>query len=105
MDGRHRHQSELCRRGAGDAARRSEAVGIREGPVTTFQAVSGAGYPGVPSLDILGNVILSIGGDEERKLESETQKILGDLDGDRIQPLPFLVSATATGYPRSTATW
>ena len=44
--------------------------------VTTMQAVSGAGYPGVPSLDILGNVVPFIGGEEE-KMESETQKILG----------------------------
>ena len=56
--------------------------------VTTFQAVSGAGYPGVPSLDILGNVIPYIGGDEEKKVETEPQKILGDLEGDRIRPLP-----------------
>jgi aspartate-semialdehyde dehydrogenase len=46
--------------------------------VTTMQAVSGAGYPGVPSLDILGNVIPFIGGGEEDKIERETRKILGD---------------------------
>jgi aspartate-semialdehyde dehydrogenase len=73
--------------------------GIKKVIVTTFQAVSGAGYPGVPSLDILGNVIPYIGGDEEKKLESETQKILGDLDGDRIRPLPFLVSANCNRVP------
>ena len=44
--------------------------------VSTMQAVSGAGYPGVPSLDILGNVVPFIGGEEE-KIESETLKILG----------------------------
>ncbi|MCA1584121.1 MAG: aspartate-semialdehyde dehydrogenase [Acidobacteria bacterium] len=44
--------------------------------VSTLQAVSGAGYPGVPSLDILGNVVPFIGGEEE-KIESETLKILG----------------------------
>ena len=49
--------------------------------VSTMQAVSGAGYPGVPSLDILGNVIPFIGGEEE-KVESETLKILGS-DGGR----------------------
>ena len=53
--------------------------GIRKVAVTTFQAVSGAGYPGVPSLDILGNVIPYIGGDEEKKVETEPQKILGEL--------------------------
>ena len=45
---------------------------------STMQAVSGAGYPGVPSLDILGNVIPFIGGEED-KMETETQKILDHL--------------------------
>jgi aspartate-semialdehyde dehydrogenase len=54
---------------------------IRAVIVSTMQAVSGAGYPGVPSLDILGNVIPYIGGEEE-KMESETLKILGS-DGGR----------------------
>jgi aspartate-semialdehyde dehydrogenase len=58
--------------------------------VSTMQAVSGAGYPGVPSLDILGNVVPFIGGEEE-KMESETQKILGS-DGGR-SPHQVLVSA------------
>jgi aspartate-semialdehyde dehydrogenase len=58
--------------------------------VSTMQAVSGAGYPGVPSLDILGNVVPFIGGEEE-KIESETLKILGT-DGGRI-PHPAVVSA------------
>ena len=49
--------------------------------VSTMQAVSGAGYPGVPSLDILGNVVPFIGGEEE-KIETETLKILGT-DGGR----------------------
>lgn len=49
---------------------------IRSVIVSTMQAVSGAGYPGVPSLDILGNVVPFIGGEEE-KMESETLKILG----------------------------
>lgn len=73
--------------------------GLRKVAVTTFQAVSGAGYPGVPSLDILGNVIPYIGGDEEKKVESEPQKILGELDGDRIRPLPFTVSASCNRVP------
>jgi aspartate-semialdehyde dehydrogenase len=58
--------------------------------VSTMQAVSGAGYPGVPSLDILGNVVPFIGGEEE-KIESETLKILGT-DGGRV-PHPAIVSA------------
>ncbi len=73
--------------------------GLKRVMVTTFQAVSGAGYPGVPSLDILGNVIPYIGGDEERKVESEPQKILGDLEGDQIRPLPFTVSANCNRVP------
>ncbi|HVT61363.1 MAG TPA: aspartate-semialdehyde dehydrogenase [Thermoanaerobaculia bacterium] len=67
--------------------------GLRRVIATTFQAVSGAGYPGVPSLDILGNVIPYIGGGEEAKVESEPQKILGDLDGETIAPLPLTISA------------
>ena len=42
--------------------------------ITTLQAISGAGYPGVPSWDILGNVIPFIGGGEEEKIETETQQ-------------------------------
>lgn len=52
------------------------AFGLESVLVTTLQAVSGAGYPGVPSLDIVGNVVPGIVG-EEAKIESETQKILG----------------------------
>ena len=66
--------------------------GLKRVMVTTLQAVSGAGYPGVPSLDILGSVIPYIGG-EEPKLESEPQKILGELLDEEIRPLPFTVSA------------
>lgn len=72
--------------------------GLRKALVTTMQAVSGAGYPGVPSLDALGNVIPYIGGEEE-KVESEPQKILGDLDGEAIRPLDMTISATCTRVP------
>ena len=72
--------------------------GIMNAMVTTFQAVSGAGYPGVPSLDALGNVIPYIGGEEE-KVESEPQKILGDLADGRIEPLPMGVSASCHRVP------
>ena len=60
--------------------------------VTTMQAVSGAGYPGVPSLDILGNVIPYIGGEEE-KMEIETRKILGRFNGRTVDLADFVVSA------------
>jgi aspartate-semialdehyde dehydrogenase len=57
-----------------------------------MQAVSGAGYPGMPSMDILGNVVPYIGSEEE-KMESETQKILGDYNADSVHPLAASVSA------------
>lgn len=53
-----------------------DAFGLKKVAVTTMQAISGAGYPGVPSLDILDNIIPYIGGEEE-KMEKETLKILG----------------------------
>jgi aspartate-semialdehyde dehydrogenase len=58
----------------------------------TMQAVSGAGYPGVAALDILGNVIPYIAKEEE-KMEEETQKLLGTLNGSRIEPARFAMSA------------
>jgi aspartate-semialdehyde dehydrogenase len=72
--------------------------GLRTVMVTTLQAVSGAGYPGVPSLDILGNVVPAISGEEE-KIESETQKILGTLQGNSVSPHPVIVSAQTTRVP------
>jgi aspartate-semialdehyde dehydrogenase len=66
--------------------------------VTTLQAVSGAGYPGVPSLDILGNVIPNIDG-EEAKIESETKKILGRLRQNQIEPHDVVISAQTTRVP------
>jgi len=72
--------------------------GLSRAMVTTLQAVSGAGYPGVASLDILGNVIPSISGEEE-KMESETQKILGTFERDAIAPHPVTVSAQTTRVP------
>src|SRR5262245_12454423 len=68
-----------------------KTFGISKVLVTTMQAVSGAGYPGVASLDILGNLIPYIGGGEEDKIERETLKILGD-DGGR-RPLGATISA------------
>jgi len=69
--------------------------GLKSVMVTTMQAVSGAGYPGVASLDILGNVVPAISGEEE-KMESEPQKILGSLNGNRVTPHPVVVSAQTT---------
>ena len=75
------------------------AFAMRRLFVTTMQAVSGAGYPGVPSLDILGNVIPFIGGGEEEKIELETQKMLGTREGGAILPATFGVSAQANRVP------
>ncbi len=71
-----------------------ERFGLKSVFIVTMQAVSGAGYPGVPSLDILGNTIPHIGG-EEPKIESEMQKMLGRFAGKTIEGAPFVVSAHA----------
>jgi aspartate-semialdehyde dehydrogenase len=66
--------------------------GITKIVTTTLQAISGAGYPGVASMDIVGNVVPFIGNEEE-KMQQETQKILGEFRGDHIEPLAAKVSA------------
>ena len=66
--------------------------GIAAAMVTTMQALSGAGYPGVASLDATDNVLPYIENEEE-KIESETQKLLGRLDGTRVAPACFPLSA------------
>ena len=72
--------------------------------VVTFQAISGAGYPGVPSLDILGNVLPFISGEED-KIETETQKMLGDLENDSFSPAQFTVSAQANRVSVEEVIW
>src|SRR5213078_2572169 len=66
--------------------------GVEAVVATTLQALSGAGYPGVASLDIADNVLPFIGGEEE-KIESETLKILGRMGEGHVEPAPFKVSA------------
>lgn len=66
--------------------------------VTSFQAVSGAGYPGVASLDALGNVLPFIRNEEE-KLAEEPAKMLGELVGDELRPAAFVVSAACHRVP------
>jgi aspartate-semialdehyde dehydrogenase len=66
--------------------------GLRTVMAVTMQAVSGAGYPGVPSLDILGNVIPYIA-QEEEKMEEETLKLLGRLNTSQVEPAGFAMSA------------
>jgi len=73
--------------------------GLSTTMITTLQAISGAGYPGVPSWDILGNVIPHIGGGEEEKIETETKKILGSLGQGKIEYHPVRLSATTTRVP------
>ena len=68
------------------------AFGVEKLFVSTMQATSGAGYPGVASLDILGNVVPYIGGEEE-KMERESRKILGTLGPAGVEPAGFAVSA------------
>ena len=70
-----------------------ERFGLEQIIVTTMQAVSGAGYPGVPSMDILGNVVPYISSEEE-KMEAETLKLLGKLSGHAVTPLAARISAS-----------
>ena len=69
-----------------------ERFGVEAIFVSTMQAVSGAGYPGVASLDILGNVVPFIRNEEE-KMEAETLKLLGQLNGRAVEPLAAKMSA------------
>ncbi len=69
-----------------------DRFGIESVHVVTMQALSGAGYPGVASLDILDNVIPFIGGEEE-KMESEPLKLLGTMTADGVKPADFAISA------------
>ncbi|MEW6286349.1 MAG: aspartate-semialdehyde dehydrogenase [Chloroflexota bacterium] len=69
-----------------------QACGVRRVFAVSLQALSGAGYPGVPSLDVTDNVIPYIAGEEE-KVESEPLKMLGTLEDARVRPAPILISA------------
>jgi len=69
-----------------------ERFGLEQIFVTTMQAISGAGYPGVPSMDILGNVVPYIKSEEE-KMEAETLKLLGRFEGHEVKPLAARMSA------------
>src|SRR5215203_785931 len=68
------------------------SFGVSAVAATTLQALSGAGYPGVASLDVIDNVLPHIGGEEE-KIEIETKKILGRFANERIDMAPMAVSA------------
>lgn len=73
-------------------------IGVESALVVSMQALSGAGYPGVASLDAAANVIPYIGGEEE-KVETEARKILGTFDGQRIQPAEIEISASCNRVP------
>ena len=75
-----------------------ERFGLEQIFVTTMQAVSGAGYPGVASMDILDNVVPYIGGEEE-KMETETLKLLGKLEGSAVRPLGAKMTAHCNRVP------
>lgn len=70
------------------------AFGLRRAMVVSLQALSGAGYPGVASLDILDNVVPYIPGEEE-KVEQEPRKMLGTLHAGAVRPAPVVLSAHA----------
>jgi aspartate-semialdehyde dehydrogenase len=74
------------------------AFGLEKVLMTSMQAVSGAGYPGVPTLDILANVIPFIGGEEE-KVERETRKLLGKMVDGQVKMGDFAVSAHCNRVP------
>lgn len=72
--------------------------GLEKVIVSTMQAISGAGYPGVPSLDILGNIVPYIK-DEEEKMQTEPLKILGDIKDGKINFADFTLSAMCNRVP------
>lgn len=76
----------------------NDVYGVKSVILTSMQAISGAGYPGVPSLDILGNVVPLIGG-EEPKIHSEPLKILGNFEDGAIKHAELPIQATATRVP------
>mgnify|MGYP001350236679 CR=1 FL=1 len=75
-----------------------DAFGIEQAMVTTLQAASGAGYPGVSSMDLIDNIVPYIGGEEE-KIEAETRKLLGSWTGDAFRDAPVAVCAQCTRVP------
>ena len=75
-----------------------EAFGVEAAIITTLQAISGAGYPGVSSMDIYDNVVPHIGGEDE-KLQNEPTKLLGDVRDGRMFNAPIAISAQANRVP------
>jgi aspartate-semialdehyde dehydrogenase len=73
-------------------------LGFTDVRVATMQAISGAGFQGIPAMGIFDNVVPYIGAEEE-KMETESLKIMGSLDGDHVRPAPFRVSASCNRVP------
>jgi aspartate-semialdehyde dehydrogenase len=78
-----------------------QAFGVKRGFVVSLQAISGAGYPGLASMDMIDNIVPYIGGDEEDKLEWEPRKMLGKYTGQGIELAPFTLSAHTNRVPVS----
>lgn len=76
-----------------------DAFGVERVMAVSMQALSGAGYPGVPSYDAIDNVIPYIGGSEEEKVETEPQKMLGALRDGAVVPASFTTSAHCNRVP------
>ena len=76
-----------------------EAFGVRKVFAVTMQAVSGAGYSGVTSMDIIDNVVPYIGSEEEKMEHREPQKLLGRYDGQGVEMADFVVSAHCNRVP------
>jgi aspartate-semialdehyde dehydrogenase len=75
-----------------------DAFGLEAAVITTMQAISGAGYPGVSSMDIMDNVVPYIGGEDE-KLEKEPKKLLGTVSNGQLHPADIKLSAQANRVP------
>ncbi|NJN81333.1 MAG: aspartate-semialdehyde dehydrogenase [Caldilineaceae bacterium] len=76
-----------------------QRFGVKKVFVVTMQAISGAGYPGVSSMDILDNVVPFISGEEEKMEQKEPQKLLGIFDGKQVQYADFVISAHCNRVP------
>jgi aspartate-semialdehyde dehydrogenase len=76
-----------------------QRFGISKVLVVTMQAISGAGYPGVSSMDMLDNVVPYIGGEEEKLEQKEPHKLLGTFDGQRVNFADLVVSAHCNRVP------
>ncbi len=73
--------------------------GVETMTVVTMQAISGAGYPGVASMDILGNIVPHIGGEEENKIQKEPLKILGKMNNGKVIDSQIRISASVNRVP------